>query len=156
MRIVLDTNILARAASGPPSPAAEVLQMSLAPPHILCVSPFLISELSRVLRYERVRRIHGMSDQVIDQFLQDLQTASLMVEPTPDETIAVVVADPDDDQILATAIAASADILCTLDRHLRKPAVVSHCQQNGITILGDVELLERLKSPPDGTVMDVD
>ena len=86
MRIVLDTNILARAASGPPSPAAEVLQLSLASPHILCVSPFLISELSRVLRYERVRRIHGMSDQVIDQFLQDLQTASLMVEPDPDES----------------------------------------------------------------------
>ncbi|MEI8022413.1 MAG: putative toxin-antitoxin system toxin component, PIN family, partial [Schlesneria sp.] len=117
MRIVLDTNILARAANGPPSPAAEVLQLSLAPPHILCVSPFLISELSRVLRYERVRRIHGMSDQVIDQFLQDLQTASLMVEPDPDESAGVVVADPDDDQIVATAIAASADVLCTLDRH---------------------------------------
>ena len=148
MRIVLDTNILARAASGPPSPAAEVLRLALASPHTLYVSPFLISELSRVLRYERVRRIHGMSDQVIDQFLQDLQAASVTIEPDNDASAAVVEADPDDDPILATAVAASADVLCTLDRHLRTATVVSYCQQHGIEILGDVELLQRLKSSP--------
>ena len=75
---------------------------------------------------------------------------------SPDESVAVVIADPDDDQILATAIAASADVLCTLDRHFRTPTVVSHCEQKGIAILGDFELLQRLKSPPVGVVMDLD
>ncbi len=66
-----------------------------------------------------------------------------------------VFANPDDDQILATAIAASADVLCTLDRHLRTPTVVSHCQQKGIAILGDFELLQRLKSPRAGVATDL-
>ncbi|MEI8018160.1 MAG: hypothetical protein WCH39_08145 [Schlesneria sp.] len=67
-----------------------------------------------------------------------------------------VFADPGDDQILATAIAASPDVLSALDRHLRTTTVVSHCQQKGIAILDDVELLQLLKSPPHGAVMDLD
>ncbi len=149
MRIVLDTNILARAASGPPSPAAELLQRAMQEPHVLCVSPFLLSELSRVLRYERVRRIHGMTDEDIDHFLQNIQLASVVVEPAPDAIAAIVTADPDDDPIVATAIAASADVLCTLDRHLHIPAIVSYCQQHGIEVVRDVELLNRWKSPPE-------
>ena len=149
MRIVLDTNVLARAASGPPRPAAELLQRAIKEPHILCVSPFLLSELSRVLRYERVQRIHGMTDEDIDQFLQDIQWASVVVEPAPDATAAIVTADPDDDPIIATAIAAYADVLCTLDRQLHTPTVVSYCQQHGIEVILDVELLTRWKSPPE-------
>jgi putative PIN family toxin of toxin-antitoxin system len=147
MRIVLDTNILARAASGPPGPAAELLLRAMQEPHILCVSPFLLAELSRVLRYERVRRIHGMTDDEIDQYLQNIQLASVVVEPAPDATMSIVTADPDDDPIVATAIAASAEVLCTLDRHLHTPAVVSYCRQHGIEVVGDVELLRRWKSP---------
>ncbi len=145
MRIVLDTNVLARVASGLPSPAAKLLKLCLQSPLLLCVSPFLLSELSRVLRYERVRRIHGMSDEVIDQFLQDLQAASLIVELPTDSLVVGVTADPDDDPIIATAMAASADVLCTLDRHLRTPAVVNYCAEHGVEVITDVELLERLR-----------
>lgn len=147
MRIVLDTNILARAASGPPSPAGELLKLCLQAPHVLCVSPFLISELSRVLRYDRVRRIHGMPDQAIDQFLLDLQIASLTVDIQDETATGVVAHDPDDDPIVATAMAAKSDVLCTLDRHLRTASVVAFCDQQGIEIISDVELLARLRRP---------
>jgi putative PIN family toxin of toxin-antitoxin system len=113
MRVVLDSNVLARAASGPPSPAAELLKLCLVSPRLLCVSPFLISELSRVLRYARVRALHGMTDEAIDRYLQDLQSASLMVELSL-EPVRVVTSDPDDDPIVATAVASSAVVLCTL------------------------------------------
>lgn len=145
MRIVLDTNVLARAASGPPGPAAELLKLCLESPRELCVSLFLISELSRVLRYDRVRRIHGLSDEGIDEFLQDLQVASVMVA-TPPEAAMVVASDPDDDPIVATAVAASAQFLCTLDRHLRTPAVVNYCAVHGIEVITDSDLLQRLRS----------
>ncbi len=81
-----------------------------------------------------------------DQYLQNIQAASVMVEPTPDASIIGVSSDPDDDLIIATAMAASAVVLCTLDRHLYSPKVIGHCQQHRIEVLGDVELLQRLKS----------
>jgi predicted nucleic acid-binding protein len=80
MRIVLDTNILARAASGPPSPAAELLLRCISPPYVLCSSPFLLSELSRVLRYPRVSRLHGMTNEEIDVYVRNVQMASLVVD----------------------------------------------------------------------------
>jgi predicted nucleic acid-binding protein len=50
MRIVLDTNILARAARGGTGPAAELLRIVMLSPHTFILSPFIISELSRALR----------------------------------------------------------------------------------------------------------
>lgn len=145
MRIVLDTNILARAASGPPSPAAELVQWVLEKDYTLIVSPFLLSELSRVMRYESVRRIHGKSDQEIDQFLCNIQLASIVVEPESN-AISLVSSDPDDDPIIATAVVFKADILCTLDRHLHTQDVVDYCHSHGIEIIGDVDLLKRWKA----------
>jgi predicted nucleic acid-binding protein len=56
MRILLDTNVLARAASGPPSLANELVTAATEPQHTLLLSPFLLAELSRVLRYDRLQR----------------------------------------------------------------------------------------------------
>ena len=146
MRIVLDTNILARAASGPPGPADDLLLRCVAPPQILCVSPFLLAELARVLRYPRVRKVHGMADEEIDAYVRDVQMASMIVSVPIEAVEAVVSSDPEDDPIVATAVAARADVLCTLDRHLRQQPVVAHCASKGIQILTDLELLQRLRS----------
>jgi hypothetical protein len=43
-----------------------------------------------------------------------------------------------------TAIAGKADVLCTLDRHVHEPQIVSFCAGQGIRILGDAELLPEL------------
>jgi hypothetical protein len=95
------------------------------------------------LRYERVRRVHGMTDQAIDSFLQDLQAASLMVDSISAPPI--VASDPDDDPIVATAITSGAAYLCTLDRHIRTPAVVDYCAAHGVEVISDVDLLTRLR-----------
>jgi predicted nucleic acid-binding protein len=58
MRVVLDTNVLARSVRGGSGPAAELLGMVMVPPHTFLLSPFILSELSRVLRYERMRKLH--------------------------------------------------------------------------------------------------
>ena len=83
MRIVLDTNILARAFTGPKGPAAEVLR-AIAPPHLLIVSPFLLAELTRALGYERMRRIHGRDDVGIAQYVLQIQEQALVVDPPAD------------------------------------------------------------------------
>lgn len=147
MRVVLDSNILARAASGPPGLAAELLLHCLKPPIELCLCPFQITELSRVLRYDRVRRLHGMDDATIDAFLHDLQLASIVVAPVP--PVPSITSDPDDDEIIAAAILASARYLCTLDRHLLKPHVFEYCEKYGVELISDKDLLERLRKSED-------
>lgn len=61
-------------------------------------------------------------------------------------TEGVVPNDPDDDPIVATAVAGNARYLCTLDKHLHQPTVKEYCRVRGIEIVTDVELLEILKS----------
>ena len=48
-------------------------------PHVLIGSPFLLSELARVLRYPRMRKLHGLDDAEIDAYVQAIQSAALMV-----------------------------------------------------------------------------
>ena len=144
MRVVLDTNVLARAASGPPGLANELVLACTALPHDLVLSPFILSELNRVLHYERLRPIHGLTDAGIDKYLAELQAVSLVVAP---RNVPMIVAfDPDDDAIVATAVAGQADIICTLDRDLKRPDIVAYCRERGIEILSDHELLQRIRS----------
>jgi uncharacterized protein len=144
MRVVLDTNILARSASGPPGLASQVLMEVTQPAHTLLLSPFLLSELSRVLRYARLRPIHGLTDEGIDRYILDLQLVAEMVAP-PLRLTPVVANDPDDDGIVATAVYGCADVLCTLDRHLLQPAVVQYCLVHGIAVITDQQLRDRLR-----------
>ena len=144
MRVVLDTNILARATPGRSGPAVEVLLRAIAAPHLLVLSLPLLSELSRVLRYERVRRVHGLDDGQLAQYVTHLQENALMVE-IEEHPPAVVPHDSDDDPVVATAIAGKADVVCTLDRHLHNPTVRAYCEQHGIRIMTDAELSALLR-----------
>ena len=62
----------------------------------------------------------------------------------------VVSHDPNDDPIIATALAGPADVLCTLDRHMHHASVRSFCAAQGIRVLTDIELLSVLRAiePP--------
>ncbi|MEX2173293.1 MAG: putative toxin-antitoxin system toxin component, PIN family [Pirellulaceae bacterium] len=144
MRMLLDTNILARAAAGPPGPAHDLLLAATQQFHSLIVSPFLIAELGRVLRYQRLRPLHGMTDDEIDEFVADL----ILVADVVDAKLPAVAIspDPDDDPILAAAQAGRAQVICTLDRHLLQPGVKDFCAAHGIEVLSDLELLARLRS----------
>ncbi len=144
MRIVLDTNVLARAASGPPGMASALVMVATRPEHVLLLSPFLISELSRVLRYERLRAVHGLDDVAIDQYVSDLVLVGEVVLP-PETAESVVVDDPDDDAVIATAFAGNAEVLCTKDRHLLKPEIVAYCAAKGVAVVDDAQLLARLR-----------
>lgn len=151
MRVVLDTNILTRAASPSRGPARRLLDLLTSEPQVLVLSPFLVSELSRVLRYDRVRAVHGLDDAGIDAYLASVERAGILVDPSPKGSDSIVASDPDDDAIVRTAIAGSADVLCTLDRHLRQPSVVEYCLRRGVRVLTDSQLLRELDAlkPPE-------
>lgn len=145
MRILLDTNILARAASPGDGPARAVLLRSAEIPHVLLLSTFILSELHRILQYDRVRLVHGLGNDGIDQFVADLQATSAIVDLPDEPTPPVVPNDASDDPIVATAVAGMADVLCTRDRDLHHPRVRSYCETRGIRILTDIELLDLLR-----------
>jgi len=57
--------------------------------------------------------------------------------------------DPDDDQVVAAAIAGGADVLCTRDRHLLSEEVIAYRRGCGIEVLGDNERLQRFRRRQD-------
>ncbi len=145
MRIVLDTNVLARAATPRAGLSRALLTRCTQEPHALVLSEFIITELSRVLRYERMRKAHGLDDQGIEGYLADLKSECAAVPLPAEPPPAIVTTDPKDDSILATAIAGQAAVLCSLDRHLHQPEAVAYCRAHGIEVLTDVELMRRLR-----------
>ncbi len=143
MRGVLDTNVLVRAMAGPSGPAAEVLREIVAPPHLFITSLPLLEELARVAAYERVKRMHQLDEASVEEYILELHEDALIMPLQPEQRI--VTRDPDDDLIIATAVAGQADVICTRDKHFRDPAVQSYCTARGIQIMTDVELLAVLR-----------
>jgi putative PIN family toxin of toxin-antitoxin system len=144
MRVVLDSNVLARATPGKTSAAREVLLLVLQAPHVLVLSASLLTELARILQYPRVRALHGLDDAGIQAFLQSVQTGSAIVTPTSPPPIRTK--DPDDDQVIATAVAGQASVICTWDQDLFEPTVQAACAAQGIRVLKDSDLLLELRS----------
>jgi len=152
MRVVLDSNILARATPGKTSAAREVLLLLTQPPHTLLTAAPLLAELARILQYPRVRALHGLDDVGIQTYLQAVQGGSAVVSPVSPPPIHT--SDPDDDLIIATAIAGHAEVICTWDRDFYDASVQSACATHGIRILNDINLLHELRglaAPPSGT-----
>lgn len=142
MRIVFDTNVLIRVFLNPHGAAAALLDLLRPPHHDIVLSDGILIELRRVLEYPRVRSLHGKSDTQVEHFLGSLRTRGVLVVPAVGVS---VTSDPDDNQIIATAIAGSAAVLCTLDHHLRKQSVIDYCARHGIDVMTDSQLLLDLR-----------
>lgn len=143
MRLVLDTNVLARVVMSPQGLAAELFDR-IRTEHLLLSSSEMLAELSRVLRYERVRKLHRLDDEEIDAFVRGVEAGSIVV-PLPADIPAVVKADPDDDLMVATAIFGEADAICTRNRHLYALDVVQYLRRWSIEIIDDLQLMGVLR-----------
>ena len=76
MRVLLDSNVLARATPGKTSAAREVLLLVTQPPHQLITPAERLTELARILQYPRVRALHGLDDAGIQAYLQTVQAGA--------------------------------------------------------------------------------
>jgi putative PIN family toxin of toxin-antitoxin system len=108
-RVVLDTNLLVGSAYAEGSASRRIVDACLRGDVIAVLSPALKREYEHVLR--RAVRVRGY-----DEALRRLLGEALSVEPQ--STPRVVPEDPEDDKLVAAALAAGADAIVTNDRHL--------------------------------------
>jgi len=103
----------------------------------------MLNEVGRVLRYPRMQALYGLTEADIAEYIEDLETLGVVVEPA--EGPPIVFDDPNDDPILYTAVSGDADILCTVDKHFYAPNVLEFCVRRSIRVMSDVQLLRLLR-----------
>ena len=109
MRIVLDTNVLISALAFPGSKPDQILYRIRRGETELFISPFILSELDRVLR-EKFR----FTKKEADVRVSAIRAIAHVITPT--ERITLVTANDDDNRILECVAAAQAELLVTGDK----------------------------------------
>ena len=131
MRVVLDTNVLISALIGHGKPRR--LLVYLFKERELVSSRQMLAELEDVLS----RSKFGLTRSQIDEFLTILVKRFIISEI--EEFPEVVAEDPDDNVVLATALAGGAEYIVTGDRHL-----LNLRDYRGIKIVSVGEMLKSL------------
>lgn len=115
LRLVLDTNTAVSALlwRGPPH---HLVVRSGGLSLTLFSSPVLLAELEEVLGYPKLAKAVAASGLQPAQLRQRYQRLVTVIEPP--EITPIILADPDDDHVLACAMAAKAELIVSGDRHL--------------------------------------
>lgn len=114
MRLVLDTNVVASAMLWGGKPKL-LLQARREKRVELFTSVTMLAELTDILARPKFGKKIAASLLTVDQLVDGYAELAQMVRLTPTPRI---VADPDDDVVVGTALAARADLLVTGDRGL--------------------------------------
>ncbi len=115
MRVVLDTNVVASGLlwNGVP---AQLIDAGQAVRIELFTSRALLAELTRIFRRPKFAKIIGAGNVTVDDLV--LGYAEIAVEVIPARMMPVITVDPDDDHVLACALAAQADLIVSGDSDL--------------------------------------
>lgn len=143
-RVVLDSNVIARAVMSPNGLAAELLKLLVQSDHQLCTSDFMLAELVRVLSYPRLQKRHKLDEQKLLAFVHSIQQLSLVVQVNA-QSVPQVTRDVNDDPVIATCILSGSQYLCSLDKDVHTPEVVRYCESYGVTVVNDLGLLSILR-----------
>jgi len=114
---VVDTSVLVSAFLFPDSVPGRVVALADQGIYALHFSPIILEELRRSLSNPRLRNAYSYSDEQIDAWCAELhEIGSLVLRPLPDT--GGVCRDPDDDHVIAAALAVKADAIVTGDKDL--------------------------------------
>jgi putative PIN family toxin of toxin-antitoxin system len=119
VRILLDTNLLVRAAITPQGSARAILRLiEESEQHSLLISAYLLSEVADVLRRERIRARWPLTD---EEVCLDCEFLARIGEEVPAQPLPPIIEDPKDQAIIEAAVAGTAAVICTFDAHFYKP-----------------------------------
>ena len=116
-KAVLDTTALVSAmlTRKPGAACHELIRLAKDGAFELFMSSDILEETAETLRYPHLRKRYDYSDTDIIAFCQDLVLVGTIIDDAP---VVPVVRDPDDDKIVACAVAAGADYLVSRDKDL--------------------------------------
>lgn len=136
LRVVFDTNVLVSALLwlGPPHALLEQVRNGTL---TLISSPALLAELAQVLARPKFDAVLTRSNTSRTQTLAAVRVLAEVIDPRP--LAKPVCRDPDDDAVLALAMAAQADCVISGDDDL-----VSLARFEGIPILPPAQALQRV------------
>ena len=137
MRVVLDTNVFVSALITKGTPPDLVYQAWDAGTFQLVTSREQLDELRRVMTYKKLRPY--ITPDEAEALLETIDAVAIVAGGIPDVDSSP---DPDDNVILATAIAAKADLLVTGD----KSGLLALETVQGIPIVTPKDALERIQS----------
>lgn len=140
MRIVLDTNTLVSGVLSAGGPPRRLLDGARTQIFEMCSSTVLLAELLDVLSREKFAARLAQADLTPLGIVSELRRMAYMV--APDNVPRVIENDPDDDHVIACAVAAKAGLIVTGDKHLHSIGG----QYNGIRIVSPFEALEFIKA----------
>lgn len=115
MRLVLDTNTVVSALLWRGTPHALV-KAARARPVALFTSPILLAELEDVLTRKKMAEAVAVSGISPDQLMQRYRRLVTVIHPALIPP--TILTDPDDDHVLACALAVKADLIVSGDRDL--------------------------------------
>jgi putative PIN family toxin of toxin-antitoxin system len=135
MRVVLDSNVLVSALVGHSLPRRLLFQLLKG--HVILSSIQMLAELEEVLLRKKFELTRGQIEEYLKLVINGTHLINVTVCPE------VVLEDPDDDIILATASEGDADYIVTGDKHLLR--LEKHQVTKIVTVK---EMLELVNYPP--------
>jgi uncharacterized protein len=138
LRVVLDSTVLVSAFLAEKKLSAELLRLARRGAFIVCSINSILAETQRVLlEYPRIRRRYEYKDQKVFDYVQGLRVLARL---STDLLAIKAVRDPEDDVVIATALASQASHLVTRDKDL-----LSLRTHEGITITTPEDFMALLR-----------
>ena len=137
MRIVLDTNLLVSGIISMGLPR-QLVDAAKAGAFELCTSEMLLDELLDVISRDKFAARLAQAGLTPLAIVDDLRALAVVV--SPGMVARVVLADPDDDHVLAAALTGAADLIATGD----KRDLIPLGSYQGIPIVTAKAALERI------------
>jgi len=134
--VVIDTNVVVSSDLSPRGTAAQVLNCWREEGFDLLVSEPILEEYERVLRCDRVRRRHGLSDEEISQIVEDFRELAILVPIVPADALNAIEEDPADNMLLECAVVGGAECIVSGDE-----PVLALASYSGIQVLSPAAFL---------------
>ena len=135
---VVDASVLVSAFLFPDSTPGRVVALAGQGHYTLIFSPILLEETCRSLRNPRLQNVYGHTNEEIETWCANLhEIGTLLTAALPD--IGPVCRDPDDDHVIAAALAAGAKTIVSGDKDL-----LSLGQYEGVRMVTARDFLDEL------------
>ncbi len=138
MRVVLDVNVLVSAVISARGSPARMVELWEEERFDVLISPEIIGELGRVIRYPKIQEKYHLPEQYVEQFIGLISYQAIVVNPI--RKITQIKSDPTDNIYLECAIAGRAAYIISGDKHL-----LGLVEYQGIPIISPAEFLVVLR-----------